>query len=269
MFVDASVTGRLLVPAVVALVLGLLRRYLPARKTDPQAQLDSDGNVEDFTYANTAVYTAMIVIGIGVAFISHKGLAAANRDFADADGTAVFHLLASDYLWWFFPGFGALCWSWEITLFLWSLFVGRAKVNRYIDWTNERAGYNSTRALRLIGILITLPVGLATLLAIPIHSTLSDSEIVVGHFASLHRERLPYAQARHLALVNGFRDRYGKFGARAEVIVDFAGGKSWNSADNRDFTPQPDPGLAEFLQQKTGLPLERAETEADLPKAGR
>src|ERR1700690_1770821 len=116
MYLDVSATGRLLVPAVVLAVLGLLRRYLPARKTDPQAQLDSDGNVEDFTYANTAVYAAMIVIGIGFAFFSYKGLARANRDFADADGPAVFRLLASNYLWWFFPGFGALCWSWEITL---------------------------------------------------------------------------------------------------------------------------------------------------------
>jgi hypothetical protein len=53
--------------------------------------------------------------------------------------------------------------------------------------------------------------------------------------------------------------------AKAEIIIDFSDGSRWHSADNRDFTSAVDPGLDEFLQHKTGIPLERAETEADLP----
>ena len=253
----------MIVPAVVLAALGLFRRYLPTHRTDPQRQLDLQGDVEDFTYANVAVYATMIVVGIAFALLSYKGLVWCNRQFAEAHGPAVFQLLPQRAIWWFFPGFGALCLSWEITLFFWSLFAGRSKVTRFSDWSSERAGYDCTRVLRWMALLIVLPIGVATLLALPIHSTLTDSEIIVGHYARLTREHLPYSQARRLMLVDGFRSREGKFTHRAEVILDFAYGTRWRSAENRDFTSKPDPGLAEFLAKKTGLPLEHAATEDD------
>jgi hypothetical protein len=120
----ADIVGRMLVPAAVVVVLGLLRRYLPAPKTNPQAQLDQNGDVEDFTSTNVAVNACMIVIGIAFAFTSHWALAAGNRHFAQADGPATFQFFPSGAICWFFPGFGALCLSWEITLFLWSLLQG-------------------------------------------------------------------------------------------------------------------------------------------------
>jgi hypothetical protein len=258
-----DLVARMLVPVAVLASLGLLRRYLPAHRTDPQRQLDSQGDVEDFTYANVAFYAGMIVVGIAFAFLSHKGLVWCNRQFAEADGPAVFRLLPQSAIWWFFPGFGTLCLSWEITLFFWSLFVGRGKVTRFSDWSSERVGYDCTRVLRWMALRIVLPVGVATLLALPIHSTLTDGEIIVGHYATLTRERLPYSQARHLMQVDGFRSRNGQFTQRAEVIIYFAGGTRWRSAENRDFASKPDPGLAEFLAKKTGLPLEHAQTEAD------
>jgi hypothetical protein len=260
----ANLIGSTIALAAVGGVVGLLRRYLPARKTNPQAQLDSHGDVEDFNNANVAVYTCMIVLGIAFAFSAHWALAEGNRRFAEADGPAAFRFFPSAAIWWFFPGFGALSLSWEITLFLWSLFAGRSKVVRFIDWTSERAGYDSTRALRWMTLFIALPIGIANLLAVPMHYTLGDSDIVVGHYASLARQNLPYSQARRLALVDGFRDRSGKFTASAGMIVDFGNGLRWNSSGIGDFKSKVDPGLAEFLQRKTGLALERAETEADL-----
>jgi len=253
----------MIVPAAVIGVLGLLRRYLPARKTDPQAQLDSNGDVEDFSNANSAVYACMIVVGIAFAFSVHWALVATNRYFAEADGRATFLVLPSSAIWWLFPGFGALCLSWEITLFLWSLFSGRGRVTRFIDWTSERAGYDSTRALRWMTLFIAMPVGVATVLALPMHSALRDNDIVVGHYATLARQSLPYSHARRLVLVDGFRDRSGKFSARAGVIVDFDNGLRWSSSDIGDFKSEVDPALAELLQHKTGLPLDHAETEAD------
>jgi hypothetical protein len=254
----------MIVPAAVIGVLGLLRRYLPARKTNPQAQLDSNGDVEDFSSANFAVYACMIVVGIAFAFSVHWALAAGNRYFAEADGPAAFQFFPSGATWWFFPGFGALCLGWEITLFFWSLFEGRSKVVRFINWTSERAGYDSTRALRWIAVVMAMPIGIANLLAVPMHSTLRDSDIVVGHYATLARQNLPYSQARRLVLVDGFRDRSGKFSARAGMIIDFDNGSRWSSSDIGDFKSEVYPGLVEFLQRKTGIPLERAETEADL-----
>jgi hypothetical protein len=248
----------------VIAVLGLLRKYLPARKSDPQALLDSNGDVEDFTYANAAVYTGMVVVMIAFAFFSYKGLVAANSHFAEKDGTAAFRLLPQRAIWYFFPGFGALCLSWDITLFLWSLFGDPKRVSRFIGWSSERAGYDTTRALRWSALFVAMPLGIASILAIPLHSTLGDTAITVGHYARLTRQNLPYSQARRLVRVDGSRDRTGKFSPRAEMILDFDDGSRWSSAANRDFKTEVDPGLTEFLQEKTGLPVQHAEREADL-----
>ena len=259
-----DILGRMIVPAAVITALGLLRRYLPARKTDPQAQLDKHGDVEDFTRANVAVYAVMVLVGIGFAYESHLALIQANRHFAEADGPAAFRFFPSTAIWWFFPGFGALCLSWEITLFLWSVFGDRRRVSRFIDWTNENAGYDSTRALRWAALFVATPIGIASLLAIPLHSSLGENEIVVGHYATLGRQVLPYSQARRLLSVDGFRDRNGRLSQRVEIIIDFRDGTHWSSAFSGDPTPGVDSRLEYFLQQKTGLTPERAETEADL-----
>lgn len=150
--------GRMLVPAAVIGVLGLLRRYLPARKTNPQSQLDSNVDVEDFTSANFAVYACMVAVGVAFALAVHWVLAAGNRYFAQTDGPAAFQFFPSGATWWFFPGFGALCLSWEITLFFWSLLEDRSKVDRFIAWTSERAGYDSTRALRWMAVVLATPI---------------------------------------------------------------------------------------------------------------
>jgi hypothetical protein len=260
----ADMIRRMIVPAAVVAVLGLLRRYLPARKTDPQAALDPNPILEDFSSTNWAVYTSMIVVGIAFAIFVHWALVTANRQFAEADGPATFRLLPSSAIWWFFPGFGALCLSWEITLFLWSRFEDRNRIARFIEWTHRRGGFDSTRALRWMALLIGMPIAVATILAIPLHSTLRDTDIVVGHYATLARQVFPYSQARRLMMVNGFRNRDGSISAKAEIIIEFKDGPRWHSADNRDFKSAVDPGLDEFLQRKTGIPLERAETEADL-----
>jgi hypothetical protein len=210
------------------------------------------------------VNICMIFVALAFVFFTHWALVAANRHFAEADGPATYCLLPSNAIWWFFPGFGALCLSWGITLFLWSLFEDQNRIARFVDWSHGRAGMDSTRILRWMALLIAMPVGVATLLAIPMHSTLRDNDLVLGHYAKLARQHLPYSQAHNLMLVDGFRDRDGKFTPRAEVIIDFNDGSRWSSSDNRDFTSEVDPGLSQFLQRKTMLPLERAETESDL-----
>jgi hypothetical protein len=265
----ANLVGRMLVPAAVISILGLIRKYLPAGARKPGAHPRSKEDIEDFSSANVAVYSSMAVVGIAFALSVHWALVAGNRHFAETDGPAAFQLFPSAAIWWFFPGIGALCLSWPIVLFLWALLEGHGKVARYIQWTNEQAGFDSTRALQWLAVIVALPIGIASLLAIPLHSTLRDTDIVVGHYATLAREIVPYSEARRLLLVDGSRDRNGKFTARAELLVDFRDGARWSSADNRDFMPQVDRGLTEFLQRKTGLPVEHRETEAGLQSPSR
>ena len=46
--------------------------------------------------------------------------------------------------------------------------------------------------------------------------------------------------------------------------LDFEDGRRWSSAKIGDFKPTVDPALADFLVKKTRLPLNHAETEADI-----
>jgi hypothetical protein len=265
----ADLIGRMVVPAAVLGVLGLLRKYLPARKRSPRAQSDPNRVPEEFRGTPWVVGISMPLVGLVFALLAHKALVTANQYFAEADGPVEFRLLPSSAIWWFFPGFAAVCLSWEITRLLWSLFDDRDRIARYVDWSNERAGFDATRAFRWMALLIAMPIGVATLLAIPLHSTLNDTDIVVGHYARLKRQVLPYSRARRLVLVDGFRDRSGKFTPRAGMIVDFTDGSRWSSSDNSDFKSEIDPDLIAFFQRKTGLPLEHVDTQADIDKRPR
>jgi heme/copper-type cytochrome/quinol oxidase subunit 2 len=250
-----------IVPVVVALVLGLARSRF--RPSDSSERI-TDAEREEFQSVNWFVSTAMFAVMALFAFTTYNILRAANQYFADAEGPAQFQLLPSNVIWMFLPGFGALALSWEITLQVWSLFAGKKRVEHYVSWYHERAGFNSTRILRWMALLIVLPIGIATILAVPMHSTLNESEIYVRSYASITPLRLPYADARRLTVVQGLRDRNGKFTARAEILIDFANGYRWHSESNRDFSPAVDASLLKFLEQKTGLPASEVETERDL-----
>jgi hypothetical protein len=119
--------------------------------------------------------------------------------------------------------------------------------------------------LRWLALLIVLPIGIATALALPMHSTLDDGGISVRPYASITPLRLRYADARRLTVVQGHRGRSGKLVVRAEILIDFADGYRWHSESNRDFKPEVEVDLLNFLEDKTGLQARRIESEQDLP----
>ena len=250
------------VPAAVIAVMGLMRRRLPATAAPTSEVAVGD---EDFGPLQRPVYVTMVAVGIGLGYGTYRILLFANQWFANADGPAIFQLLPSKWIWFFLPLFGALCVSWDISLWLWSFVEDRNRIQRYLEWSDARAGFNSTRALRWMTLLIALPVCILTLLALPMHSSVREDGITVRHYAGLSAVHHPYARARRLAWVDGFRGRDGVMTKRAEVLVDFDDSYQWSSVANRDLELLPDPGLVDFLQAKTGLPVLRAETERDLP----
>ena len=228
----------------------------------------SDTEWEYFSRINWLVHTVMVFVMVLLAIGIYKTLVSANQYFADTEGPARFQLLPTQAIWWFLPGFAAICLSWQITLFLWSLFVGHNKVNRFAKWTHTRAGFNSTKILRWMGLLIVLPIAIATSLAVPEHSTLHEWGIAERSYASLSSKHLNYADARRLMTIAGFLNRDGKFTGRAEILIDFSNGYRWHSENERDFRANFEPGLLEFLQKKTGLPVQYAQVQSDLPPAG-
>ena len=252
------------VPAAVITVIGVMRRYLPATAAPKSEVSVAD---EDFGRLQRSVYITMVAVGIGLGYGTYRILLLANRSLANEDGPAAFQLLPSKWIWFFLPLLGALCVSWDITLWLWSFVEDHNRIRRYLEWTDAHAGFNSTRVLRWLTLLIAVPVCILTLLALPMHSSVREDGITMRQYGALSSKHHAYSRARRVAWVDGFRGRDGVMNKRAEVLVDFDDGYQWSSVANRDFEPLPDPGLVDFLHAMTGLPVLRAETERDLPPA--
>lgn len=253
------------VPATVGLVFGSARRFLPARPlADSLSPYQLAALNERFSITQWIVGFAMVVIGIAFFWLTHLALVALNRGLAESEGPAHFVLLPQTAIWWFFPGFGALSLSWELTLVIWTTFGSQKEADLYDAWSSQKAGFDSRRVLRLMALFIAAPIGLLTCLALPMHDTLYDAEIRSTGFAWRNRSVYRYSDARQLTTIEGFRTRDGKVTHRAGVVVGFADGRRWSSADSGDFKNLVDPALLDFLQQKTRLPVQHAETEADI-----
>jgi len=117
-----------------------------------------------------------------------------------------------------------------------------------------------------MALIIVLPIGFLTVLALPMHTTLRPQEIHDCGYAWVGCKTFEYSKAVRMTRIEGFRDRDGKLHARAGIVLDFADGQRWSSADIGDFSKSVDPALSAYLREHTGLPLEQAETEKDIPK---
>ena len=261
---------RLAVPAAVGLGLGLLRKYLKPAPTSERKASAEERQRDDTRFRNYAwaVGFAMLVVAIAMGVGGYALLASINRHIAEAEGPASFRLLPSKVIWAFAPGFAALTLTWPSVFLLWKLFGDRDLAARYLQWNDQRSGFDTLRAFHWLNLLIVLPVVSVTVLALPMHSTVHDDEIRVREFASRRCFRYPYGQARRLAVTDGFRNRDGQLESRAAILVDFRPGERWSSADNGDFERTVDKKLLAFLQEKTGLSPVFAETESDLPPLG-
>jgi hypothetical protein len=251
----------LIVPLAVAATFAFARRQLAA-----SSMKKPEGEYLNIPFSGTTtVNTCILVVGILFALGTHAGFVSLNQYIATSRGPAAFLLWPQSAMWWFFPGFGALTLSWEIVLQLWAHFGNRGRAYSFNYWWAQTAGFDSTRVLRWMSIFITLPMGILTILALPMHAALGQDDIRDCGFAFAGCQIYPYADARRLTAIEGFRTRDGKLTRRAGIIIDFSDGRRWSSAEIGDFKDTVDPEFAEFLVKRTQLPLNHAQTEADIP----
>jgi hypothetical protein len=207
------------------------------------------------------------MVGIGVLFAdgSFAALLKTNRLLASFDGPANYWIWPQSAIWWFFPGFGAVTLSWEFVLQVWARFGNRDEANLYSYWSNQKLGFDATKLLRWMAILIALPVGIFTVLALPIHTALRQSGIKDCGYAFAPCNLCRYADVRRITAIEGYRDRDGKLNRRAGIVVDFSDGRRWSSANESDLSKSVDPDFAMVLASKTNLPCNYPQTEADIP----
>ncbi len=259
--------GTALVPFLVLLVFALARRYMSAasiKSPTPHVSLDD----LDLRLRSTkwAIGVSMLVVGVLFVWSVHAAFAWLNRLIAMSDGPADFRIWPQSAIWWFFPGFGALTLSWEITLQLWSHLGNRDDASLYAYWSNQRTGFDATRLLRWFAVLIALPIGVLTVLALPMHTVFRQNDIRDCGYAFAACKVYRYADARRMTIIEGFRNRDGKLIERAGVVIDFSDGRRWSSADVGDFNKTVDPAFADLLARKTKLPFNYAQTAADIPQ---
>jgi len=194
----------------------------------------------------------------------HSALVWSNRFFVSLEGPSDFVLPPQTAIWWFLPGFAAITFAWDVTLWIWRQFSNERELALFRYWTNLQAGFDSTHILRIIGVLVVLPIALFTTLAIPQHVVLQSQVIRQRGYGFGAAETYRYTDARRLTLVDGFRQRDGKLVRKAGIVLDFADGRRWSSADIGDFRRAIDPALLNYLQLKTGLELHHEGAESDI-----
>lgn len=253
---------KLLVPFVVFFVLGLFRKLAPASpKTIPSYQ---ERQVPD-PLPTGVIGAAMWGLGICLA-LSFFLLRAANHQWAEADGSAVARLYPGNAIWCFLPGFAALAIPWPITVWLLRRTGRTDEADSAENTANERGrGFDSFKVMKWLSIGVVGPIAIFTLLAIPMHLSISETAVRVGHYASWRTETFPLDQAKRAVLVDGVRGRDGSFLRRQDLFIDFADGRRLDVNAAGDGGTRVSDEVVELLLAKTGLQATHVLTEKDIP----
>ena len=242
------------IPAIVLTVFAVARRYLPAKSAKEFGTAYSiDELSARFSFTQWLVGAGMVAIGTVIAWGVHTLLVSLNQLFVSLEGPSDFVLLPQAAIWWFLPGFAAITLAWEATLGAWSVMGNKREVALYNYWTTAKAGFDSTRVLRIMAVAIVMPIAILTALALPEHAVLKKEEIRTRGYGFSGTQIYRYSDARRMTVIDGFRQRDGKVVKRAGIVLDFTDGRRWSSAAISNFKPNVDPELLKYLESKTGL----------------
>ena len=201
----ASYLGRLAIPVAVYGTFALARKYIPAKANDQSSYQSSvDHRDESFSGTQWIVGGATALVITGLAFLTHALLVFISGWYAALDGPASFRLFPQTAIWWFFPGFCALTVGYEIVLQLWSRFGDAGRASRYNAWSNAKAGFDGRQLLLWMALIVAAPIGIFTLLEVPVHVSLTD-QAIVDHGYGLGKSKVYlYDGARRLTVIDGF-----------------------------------------------------------------
>jgi hypothetical protein len=165
----------------------------------------------------------------------------------------------------FLPGFAALAVPWPLTVWYLRKVRRWEEADSIEDQSDSKSGMNSFRIMKWLSIGLVAPIGIFTVLAIPIHFSIGASHVRVGHYASIHTDVFQLNQARRLTIVDGYKLRDGSFQPAKDVIIDFADGRRLDGNEAGDGGTNIRSDVMRLLIEKTGLTPEHAKTEEDIP----
>ena len=162
----------------------------------------------------------MIATAVVFAWTTHHLLVSLNRYLGTSDGPETsLRLWPQTAIWWFFPGFGAVVLCWEITLKLWSALGQGDTARSYRLWSDGRTGFDCTRILRWMALVIALPIGVFTFLALPMHTELRHQDIRVCGYAWAGCKTFAYSKAVRMTLIKSGHARTRRRHSRACVFI--------------------------------------------------
>jgi len=257
--------AKLAVPAGVLGGFALARRYLPAMSAK---EFGTSYTIDElnarFAITQWRVLAAMLAIGALFAWVTYAVPSALNRYVAWLDGPSDLTLLPSPATWWFLPLSGALTLCWEIILALWSWF-NKSEAALYNYWSAVKSGFDAPKLLRIMAVLLVVPVAILTALAVPEHVVFRGDEIRVRGFGFTSARSYRYGNARRLSVVEGYRAGDGTLVKNAAIVLDFAEGRRWSTAEIGDPQPSVDPLLVNYLKAKTNLEPQYVEADSEIP----
>lgn len=262
------------IPAIIALVMIVCTKLLPARKANPAfRRLSSKALHDRFMPLRRRILCGWFIVAVTFFFGSWSVLYGTNRFLAGLDGPAIIRLYPEPAIWWVFPSIGAISLSLELTLQIWTLFAGRDTVDLFVEWSNTDSsfwgpskfpGIDWRRAYRWMALLVAGPFGIGVLLGINMHASVGPDRIRDCGYAFRPCMVYQLDSARRITQIEGFRNRSGKLINRAGVIIDFQSGDRWSSAEWGDWSQFVDPALKNYLTARTRLTLRFALTEGDI-----
>lgn len=253
---------RALVPVVVALVFGLFRRIAPPRSRLADARYDQQQGPEPLPTG--VIVGAMWALGFGFA-LTFFLLPDANRLWARADGQSILTLYPTPWIWIFSPLCSALALPWPMTVWYLRKAGRKDEADSISDAADEKGGMDTFCVMKWLGIALVGPVAFFTLLAIPVHLSIGDSEARLGHYASVHAERFVFREARRATLIDGHRLRDGSFRRGRDIIIDFADGRRLRGNAVGDGGTDVEESAVQLLLAKTGLRPAHVHTLEDIP----
>ena len=252
---------RALVPVSITFFFWLFRKWAPApvRSTNYKEKQIPE------PLPTGVIGAFMWSVGICLA-LSFFLLRAANHLWADGDGTAILRLYPTAAVWCFLPGFAAIAIPWPLTVWLLRR-VGRTDEAASIDNdSSEKAGFDSFEVMKWLCIGVVGPIAVFTLLAIPMHLSIAESELRVGHYASVSTEVFVFDQAKRATLVDGYSLQGGKIRKSRDLYIDFADGRRLDVNAAGDGRNQISDTTLELLLAKTGLQAGHVSNVKDLPR---
>jgi hypothetical protein len=247
---------------VSALIFRFFRRIAPPRSRLKDWKYETQQAPEPLPTGVVGGAMWALAIGFALAFFP---LRAANRSCASLDGPAILTVYAPQSLWCFLPLFGALAVPWPVTVW-WLRRVGRKdEADGIEDDADRKGGADCFRLMKWMSIGLVGPIAFFTILAIPIHLSIGESEARLGHYAALHSERFLFSEAQRATVIDGYRLRDGTFRAARDIVIDFSDGRrlSGNAVGDGGTNVRDD--VVQLLLAKTGLHPEHAQTVQDIP----